>query len=181
MERGCSDTFDHYCNLYTHYLDTVLDGLEVIKVGEENQDKGDYISIFHSSGGIYSDGIITPDTCAYTSLENDLFLPRGIYNIDKGVSIIFDSGCTHAVTPFENYFVGKVKPVGKLMNGLGVTADIVGEETVLWQFYDEFGVIKRVKVPAYLVSASKVGLFSPQSYFRQEGCGECQRKYIHLC
>ena len=75
--------------------------------------------------------------------------------------IIFDSECTHAVTPFEDDFVGKVKPVRKLMNGLGATAEVAGEETIIWQFRDDFVVIKRAKVPAYLVPASKVRLFSP--------------------
>ena len=73
-----------------------MGGLEVIKVGKAKQDKENYVSIFHNSGGIYSNDLVTSKTCAYTALEDYLFLQRGIYNSDKGVPIIFDSGCTHA-------------------------------------------------------------------------------------
>ena len=76
------------------------------------------------------------------------------------------------MTPYSTDFVGKVTPANKLMNGLGVTAKITGEGYAVWKFRDDFAVEKRVKVKAYLVSASKVRLFSPQSYFRAEGGGE---------
>ena len=92
-----------------------------------------------------------------------------MYNSDRGIPIIFDSGYTHEVIYFKVDFIGDIKPVRKLMNGLGATSEFVEEGTVLWQFRDDFGVIKRVKVPIYLVPASKVRIFSPQSYFRQEG------------
>ena len=48
------------------------------------------------------------------------------------------------------------------MNGLGATAKITGEGTVIWKFRDDFGVMKRIKVKAYLVPASKVRLSSHQ-------------------
>ena len=35
------------------------------------------------------------DICTYIALDDDLFLPRGVYKIEKGVPIIPDSGCTH--------------------------------------------------------------------------------------
>jgi hypothetical protein len=137
-------------------LDTVLDGLDVIKVKDERKEE-EYLPVLNTGGAL--------EFTAYTALEEDLFLPRGIYSSDKGVPIIFDSGCTHAVTPYTEDFIGDIKPVKKLMNGLGATAEVVGEGTVLWQFRDDFGVTRRAKVPAYLVPVSKVRLFSPQSYF----------------
>jgi len=57
------------------------------------------------------------------------------------------------------------------MNGLGATANVVGEWTILWSFRDDFGVIQKVRVKAYHIPASKVRLFSPQFYFQQEGGG----------
>ena len=47
------------------------------------------------------------------------------------------------------------------MNGLEAIAEVVGEWAIICQFRDDFGVIKYVKVPAYLVPASKVRLLSP--------------------
>ena len=58
------------------------------------------------------------------------------------------------------------------MNGLGATATITGIGTVGWSFRDDYGVLKRVLVEAYLIPSSKVRLFSPQQYFKQEGAGE---------
>ena len=46
MKRGNSDIFDHSCNLYPHYLDTVLDGLQFIKVGKKNKTKGTMYQFF---------------------------------------------------------------------------------------------------------------------------------------
>ena len=68
--------------------------------------------------------------------------------------------------------MGTIKPVNKVMNGLGATANITGEGTFLWKFRDDFRINKSIKVKAYLVPASKVRLFSPQFYFRSEGGGE---------
>ena len=46
--------------------------------------------------------------------------------------IIFDSGGTYAVTPFEHDFVGKDKPMRKSINGLGAIAEDVGGGIILW-------------------------------------------------
>ena len=89
---------------------TVLDGIEIVKVGEKKESSKDY---------------------GYTALENDLFLPKGVYNSEKGVPIIFDSGCTHAVTPYASDFIGKLTPVRKTMNGLGATTQITGEGNMI--------------------------------------------------
>ena len=79
---------------YPHYLDTVIHGLEVIKVGDNTEmDKdierrNDFISVF--SGPL-------KDKCVYgyTSLDDDLLVPRGYYGSDDGIPVIFDSLCTH--------------------------------------------------------------------------------------
>ena len=53
------------------------------------------------------------------------------------------------------------------MNGLGATVNVVGVGTVGWSFRDDYGVMRRVLVKAYLVPASKVRIFSPQQYFKR--------------
>ena len=57
------------------------------------------------------------------------------------------------------------------MNGLGATVRVVGVGTVGWRFRDDYRVMMKVLVKAYLVPASKVRLFSPQQYFKQTGGG----------
>ena len=86
-----------------------MDGLEIIKVGESVED-------------VYG----------YTAVDSDLFLPRGMYKVDKGVDIIFDSGCTHVVAPHGADFVGHNMPVTKVINVLGTSVNIIGEETIVW-------------------------------------------------
>ena len=122
-----------------------MNGIQILKVGKEGT---------------------KTKISGYTAIDDDLFLPKGVYKNEKGVDIIFDSGCTHAVTPYTQDFVGPITPTSKSMNGLGATAKITGEGTVLWQFRDDFGVTKKIRIKAYLVPASKIRLFSTQAYFR---------------
>ena len=51
LEHNYSASFDCACNTHPHYLDTVIHGLEIIKVGEtieEEEDKNKFISVFSS-------------------------------------------------------------------------------------------------------------------------------------
>ena len=66
------------------------------------------------------------DICVNTVIDDDLFIPKGLYKSDKEVDIIFDSGCTHAVTPHAEDFVGILIPANKIMNGLGAKVKITG-------------------------------------------------------
>ena len=103
----------------------------------------------------------------YTALEDDLFVPKGYYTNEKdGIPVIFDSGCTHAMAPVKTDVIGKITPTNKLMNGLGATVRVVGVGTVGWSFKDDYRVMRKVLVKAYLVPTSKVSLFSPQQYFK---------------
>ncbi len=177
LGRDFSTFFDKCCTLYPHYLDTVLYCVEIIKAGQNLRDINDGFG--GTNNGLHAvdtDELTAVDTDdgfpdlnnGFPAVDTDLFLPKGLYKGEKGVDIIFDSGCTHAVTPHETDFVGRVTPVAKVMNGLGAKANITGEGTVIWKFRDDYGVTKSVQVKAYLVPASKVRLFSPQAYFQSE-------------
>ena len=106
--------------------------------------------------------------CAFTALDDGLFVSRGCYGNKDGIPIIFDSGCTHAITPHASDFIGKIILFNKLMNGLGATVNIVDEGTVGWSFRDDYGVKRKVQVKSYHVTANKVRLFSLLDYFVQE-------------
>ena len=60
------------------------------------------------------------DMGGHTAVGDDLFLPKGLCKTDKGVPNIFDLGCTHAVTPHKEDFMGTVRMVNKAPNGLEV-------------------------------------------------------------
>ena len=80
----------------------------------------------------------------------------------------FDSECSHTLNPLESDVVGPITPIGKVMNGLGATVNIVGIGVIGWTFRDDYGVMMKVFVKAYHIPESKIRLFSPQQYFEQE-------------
>ena len=70
--------------------------MEVIKVGENKVKDDEYESKCVL--------LFTPNNkyCAFTALDDDLFAPRGYYVKKKyGIPVIFDSGCSHILTPLE--------------------------------------------------------------------------------
>ena len=87
------------------------------------------------------------------------------------ILVIFDSGCTYTVALFESDFIEEIKPLNKLMNGLGSTAKNVGVNMVGWSFRYYFSIMSKVNVKAYYVPVSKVRSLSPQKYFEQEKGG----------
>ena len=112
------------------------------------------------------------DDYGFTSLEDDVFIPVGLYVGDpKEVPIVFDSGCSVAVTPYEQDFIGTITPVEKTITGLGSKVEVVGERKIKWLFRDDYGVQQTILVKGYYIPTSPIRLFSPQSYFQQEGGG----------
>ena len=96
-----------------------------------------------------------------TCLDEDLYLPRGLYSSDIRIPIIFDSGCSVAVSPSKEDFGNTLVPSNKTMLGLGATVQVKGEGIVKWVFRDDYGVNQVIEVKAYYIHNSKVGLFSP--------------------
>ena len=74
LEHNYSKFFDHACNTYSHYLDTVIHGLEVIKVGEipeteeDDNTDNDIISVFKKPWL----------KCAFIALDDDFLDQMGI-------------------------------------------------------------------------------------------------------
>ena len=76
--------FNDACNKYPHYLDTVIYGMEVIQMVEDKEkDDSGYENKFVS--------LVSPSNklCAFTSLDDDLFVPRGYYAKEKDGIPIF--------------------------------------------------------------------------------------------
>ena len=107
----------------------------------------------------------------YTSIDSEIFDPRGYYCKDDTTPIVFDSGCTVAVTPHLSDFIRPPAKVTKTMNGLTSKASVEAEGMVAWNFLDDYGVTQRVKVRAFYVPSSGVRLFSPQDYFKTTKSG----------
>ena len=66
----------------------------------------------------------------FTALETDLFKLMGLYAGSDCKLVVFDSGCTLAVTTFKSDFEGPINPVEKHMNVLETTAKVTGEGSI---------------------------------------------------
>ena len=66
----------------------------------------------------------------FTALETNLFRPMGFYTGSDYKPVVFDSGCTLAVTLFKSDFEGPIIPVDTYMNDLGNTVEVTGEGTI---------------------------------------------------
>ena len=67
LDHNYSNIFDQSCNQHSHYLDTMIRGLDVIKVGENTEteeDDNNIISVFKKNN-------------KFTALDGDLFGSRG--------------------------------------------------------------------------------------------------------
>ena len=71
MDHEYSGFFDHACNHYFHYLDTVIYGLEVLKASEntKTEEDGNIISVFKKPSM----------THAFTAIHDNIFGPCGYY------------------------------------------------------------------------------------------------------
>ena len=148
LDPDYSSTFSHNCARYKHYFEATRG-----KLGIHSDDK--------PFGTLASDTKHHHCAHCFTALEDDLFAPSGFYIANGDKPIVFDSGCSIAVTPHLEDFGGEIKKVQKTMTGLSSTAQVEGEGMVNWSFYDDYGVIQHVKVKANYIPSSTVRLFSP--------------------
>ena len=49
------------------------------------------------------------------------------------------------------------------MNGLGANVTVIGEGTVQWCFRDDFGVLRKVRVKAYLYQRVRLDYLTPKA------------------
>ena len=118
LDPDYSSIFCQNCEKYPHYIEACKGNLDGI--GSNNEP-------FRT---------MASDTknhhCAHcvTALEDDLFALKGFYIANEDKPIVFDSGCSIAVTPRLEDFVGDIKQVKKTMTGLSSTAQVEGEGMV---------------------------------------------------
>ena len=77
--------------------------------------------------------------------------------------IVFDSGCTVAVTPYKNDVMGPTRPSTRAMNRISSSTPVKGEGEVGWNFVDDYEVTQYAIIKAFLVPASKVRPVSPHT------------------
>ena len=145
LQPSYSKFFDFNVNQFDHYLDTVLNKIEPFPDDQ-----------YHLTIGM-------------TCLEDDIYLPKGLYSTGtRGIPIIFDSGCSVVVSPSKADFGDTLIPSTKIIVWLRVTVKVKVEGIVQWGFKDDNGFSQVVRVKSYYIPTSTVRHFSPQSYFMQE-------------
>jgi hypothetical protein len=87
------------------------------------------------------------------------------------IPLIFDTGASYSITANKSDFVSEIIPITEgTMQGIGNLIEIKGKGWVEWDIIDQHNVIARVRTQAYYIpEASDVRLFSPQTYFQENG------------
>ena len=95
-----------------------------------------------------------------TAMEDDNF-GRKAGKVLKNL-VIWDSGASHSISPDRKDFVGDIRPapLGLKIQGIARGLSIEGIGHVAWSFVDTTGMLRTVKVPAYLVPEANARLLS---------------------
>jgi hypothetical protein len=97
------------------------------------------------------------------SIQQGIFLSSEQHKHD--VPIVFDTGASMSVTPFEDDFVEQMQPPEHdSLTGLSEKTPVLGQGLVEWIIRDPFGHVGVIRTTAYYVPSAKIRLFSPQKY-----------------
>ena len=89
--------------------------------------------------------------CKFNKLLDYVFIPVGMYVNDNDIAIVFDSGCSVAVAPHLEDFIGPITKVDKTMRGLGASVKVEGGGIIQWCFRDDYGVKQMIEVKVYYI------------------------------
>lgn len=97
------------------------------------------------------------------------------------VPIVFDTGCSHSVTPFLDDFVSELEDPSTLaLTGLTDSVKVEGEGWVEWPIKDYFGQSAIIRTRAYYIPTASVRLYSPQEYMAENKNSDCQFDHVEL-
>jgi hypothetical protein len=98
--------------------------------------------------------------------------PR-VLRADGAYPIVIDTGASICVTPNAADFVNGIS-TGNLpeLRGLNHTSQVAGTGLVEWTIFDVNNRVRKIRAWAFYVPDATIRLFSPQSYFQDQGGGE---------
>ena len=70
------------------------------------------------------------------------------------------------MSPFEDDFIGKIKPLDSTLTGLSDAAIVEGIGWIEWHVRDYCGKVGRIKTQIHYVPKATIRLMSPQHCFR---------------
>jgi hypothetical protein len=107
------------------------------------------------------------------------YLTEGVMGSD--VPIVLDTGASFSLSPFKSDFVcGPHECQVTEMTGIADKIMIEGIGTVEWPIVDIFGRCRTVRTQAYYVPAADIRLFSPQTFFQENGKGKCEVDFASI-
>ena len=109
----------------------------------------------------------------------------GVYLADgrpgSNAPIVFDTGCSVSITPFEDDFVTPlVEAPHAQLDGLVDVVKVKGVGTVEWPIRDVFGQVAMLRHQAYYCPEADIRLEGPISYFIEHGSGHCHLDHRRL-
>ena len=86
-------------------------------------------------------------------------------NASDRYPVIWDSGASISISPHRSDFVGPLEtpPIGIKLQGIAKGLTIQGIGHVAWAFVDNSGMLRTLKIPAYLVPGATARLLSTNS------------------
>ncbi|KAL7564904.1 hypothetical protein ACA910_009393 [Epithemia clementina (nom. ined.)] len=88
--------------------------------------------------------------------------------------IVIDTGALVSLTPNPHDFVGAICACTTTeMNGLQHATKVAGMGTVKWSIRNYYGIVQTIRTSAFYVPDATIRLFSPQTYFQENGAGCC--------
>jgi len=99
-------------------------------------------------------------------------LPTGLLSCEESMVFIIDSGASRTSTFDQRDFVpGTLKLYAKppVLTGVSGTLEIKGEGAIQFQVIMDDGNVKEITTQAYWIPEMKCHLFSPQSFFEENG------------
>ena len=98
--------------------------------------------------------------------------PR-VLRADGAYPIVIDTGASISVTPNAADFVNGISTSNlPELRGLNHTSKVAGTGLVEWTIFDVHNRVQKIQAWAFYVPDATIRLFSPQSYFQEQGGGE---------
>ena len=90
------------------------------------------------------------------------------------VPIVFDTGCSFSITPFQDDFVTELEDTDVAeMTGLTDKVQIQGQGWVEWIIRDHHGQGAKIRTQAYFIPLARIRLHSPHNYLMEYQAGSC--------
>jgi hypothetical protein len=103
-------------------------------------------------------------------LDGAVVTPVALNTADLLEHIIFDTGASLSISPYQSDFIDDPTPLAKptQLGGMGKGLKIEGVGTVAWTFTAKDKSEIQLRVRAYYVPAAKERLLSPQKLFNKK-------------